>query len=96
MTAVKDNRRPMPPKRKIDTTKYSGRIAARLRALREERGWTVATLAEEINRHLPEGQEAAPSTAHSWENGSRKIDPDLYPVLARVFRMKLYEFLPAK
>jgi len=96
MPRLADTKRPMPPKRKIDTTKYSGRIAARVRALREERGWTVAKLAEEINRHLSEEEAAAPSTAHSWENGSRKIDPDLYPVLARVFRMKLYEFLPAK
>lgn len=94
MPAVKDNRRTMPPKRKIDTKRYSGRVAARVRALREERGWLVQDLAKAVNDLLI--KPVAVSTVHGWDNGSSKIDPDLYPTLARVFGLKLSEFLPLK
>lgn len=95
MLSVVDNVA-MPPKRKIDTTRYSGRIAARLRSLREERGWLVGKLAEEINRLLPADSRVAVSTVHHWDNGGRKLDPDLYPILAKVFGMTVAEFLPKK
>lgn len=86
----------MPPKRKIDTTKYSGRIAARLRKLREERGWLVNDLAAAINRLLPADQRVAVSTVHHWDNGGRRLDPDLYPIVARAFGLTVAEFLPLK
>lgn len=91
---LKDNRR-MPPKRKIDTKRYSGRVAARMRALREERGWLVRELAVEINRLLPPAKRVEASTVHGWDNGNRTIDPDLYPTIARVFSLSIAEFLPA-
>lgn len=86
----------MPAKRPVPTDTYSQRVSARLRALREERGWLVADLAERINRHLPEGEGFATSTIHGWDNGNKKIDPDTYPILAKVLGVKLLEFLPAR
>lgn len=86
----------MPAKAEIDTSTYSGRVAARLRALRESHGWTVADLRRHINARLPKEQQLAVSTAHSWDNGTRTIDPDFYPLLARLFGLTVRKFLPAK
>lgn len=95
MLALKDNRH-MPPKRKINTKHYSGRIAARVRALREERGWLVGDLAAALNRLLPPDDRVAVSTVHHWDNGGRNLPPDLYPFMAKVFGLTIAEFLPPK
>lgn len=84
----------MPAKTEIDTSTYSGRVAARLRELREARGWTVAELQERINTRIAKARRVAQSTVHGWDNGSRKIDPDFYPVLASVFGKPVRSFLP--
>lgn len=86
----------MPAKAEIDERTYSGRVAARLRELREAKGWTVAEVQERINAGLRKDKRVAQSTVHGWDNGSRKIDPDYYPLLAQVFRLTVRAFLPAE
>ena len=84
----------VPAKKPVPTETYSQRVSAQVRKLRVDRGWTVADLAERINRHLD--PPLANSTIHGWDNGSGKIDPDAYPALAKVFGMPVREFLPAR
>lgn len=86
----------MPSEREIDTSTYSGRVAARLRTLRKERDWTISTLTEAINRRLKGDAKVAASTVHGWDNGNRKIDPDYYPMLATIFGLTVADFLPKK
>lgn len=94
---LNQNRRAkMPAKKPVATDNYSGRVAARLRALREERGWTVADLAERLNRQLPKDKRVANSTLHSWDNGSRTADPDYYPAFAKVFGLSIRGLLPSE
>ena len=73
-------------KREPDLTTYSGRVAHNLRTIRTNRGWTVDELAEKL------GIKAR--ALYAYENGTRSLDPDLYPFVARAFRMKLLDFLP--
>lgn len=94
-TAVATMGGSMPPKSDIDTSTFSGRVAARLRELREAKGWTVAELQERINNRLAKERRVAQSTVHGWDNGSRKIDPDLYPLLASIFQKSVRTFIPA-
>lgn len=90
------NRAAMPSARDVDTSTYSGRIASRLRTLRGDKGWNVAELTKQINARLQAGERVAQSTVHGWDNGNRKIDPDYYPLLARLFGLSVAEFLPKK
>ena len=60
--AVTQNRPRMArPRREIDTSTYSGRFAARLRALRDKKGLTTRELAEQSG--IPKG------TLEAWECG---------------------------
>ena len=98
-TAVKQNGRTskgaaVPAKKDVDTSHYAGRIAARLRSLREAKGWTVADLAERLNRILPKEMRIANSSLHHWDSGGRNIDPDYYPYLAKLFGLSVRGFLP--
>ena len=95
-TMLKNTRRAVPAKKPVPTDTYSGRVASRLRTLREDRGWTVADLAERLNRLLPEEKRIANSTLHAWDNGSRTADPNYYPALAKVFGLTVLGFLPGK
>lgn len=85
-----------PRAKEVDKSTYSGRVAARVRELRDAEGWTVADLCERVNRRLSANglKEVGQSTVHGWDNGSRKIDPDLYPLLAKIFKLTVPEFLP--
>lgn len=84
----------VPAKRPVPTDSYGSRISARLRELREAKGWTVADLAERLNRKLPKQRQIANSTLHGWDSGSRNVDPDYYPELAAVFQMTVRQFMP--
>lgn len=90
------SRAAMPSEREIDTKTFSGRVAARLRTLRKAKGWNVPELTKAINSRLEADDEVAQSTVHGWDNGNRKIDPDYYPMLARLFGLSVAEFLPKK
>jgi transcriptional regulator with XRE-family HTH domain len=81
----------MPPRKEIDTSTYSGRVAQRMRDLRTERGWTVKDLAERVKL---DSEPIAQQTLHNWDRGKRKIDPDFYPAIAKAFGISLNRFLP--
>jgi transcriptional regulator with XRE-family HTH domain len=86
----------VPAKKEVDESTYSGRIAARLRKLRTDRGWTVKDLRERLNRNLPKDKRIGASTLHCWDAADRKIDPDYYPAIAHVFGMTVRAFLPTE
>jgi transcriptional regulator with XRE-family HTH domain len=86
----------VPAKKDVDESTYSGRIAARLRKLRTDKGWTVKDLRERLNRTLPASMRLKPSTLHGWDAGDRKVDPDYYPALAAVFGLSVRAFLPTE
>lgn len=86
--------KPVPPKKKPNTSTYAGRIGARIRELREEREWSVEQLRDALaRRHVG----LAISTIYGIENGSREIDIDHMPGFAAVFGFKTVgEFLPPR
>lgn len=77
--------------REPDLTSYSGRVAARLRSLREERGWSVEELLSRLKQQKVRISLAA---IYHYENGRRSIPPNLYPALAAIFGKSVRTFLP--
>lgn len=72
---------------KVDSSTYAGKIAARLRELREAKGLTVAELSDKTGIGL--------MRLYSYESHKRKIDPDSYPTLAKALGCKtVAEFFP--
>ena len=63
-----------------DLTTYSGRLAARIRELRDERRLTVQEVADKSGIPL--------YTLYGYENGRREIPLDLLPALAKALRCK--------
>ena len=92
--AAIDNRRAMPrPSKEPDTSQFSGRIAARIRAERERIGLSVEELAAKIEGA---GYSIAAPTLYHWENGNRRPDLDALPFIAKALRLRLSDFLPPK
>lgn len=81
-----------------DESLYSGRIASRLRKLREETGKSVDEMATAISMQaVAAGLE--PVTAkrlYAYECGDRTVPPDLYPAIASAFGKSVRGFLPAE
>lgn len=69
-----------------DLSTYSGRVAARVRALREKRRMAVDDLADDIG--------VAVQTMYGYENGKSRIPTDLLPAFAKAFGMSVRAFLP--
>ena len=70
----------------VDRSKYSGRIAIRVRELREAKGLTVAQLADKVG---------VPAVRiYKYESNETVIAPDLYPALAKALGVKESEFFP--
>lgn len=69
-----------------DTSTYSGRIAARLRMLREKAGKTVDEAARAIG--------VPPLKLYRWEAGSVAVDADAFPALAVAYGIKLRSLFP--
>jgi ribosome-binding protein aMBF1 (putative translation factor) len=63
-----------------DTSTYSGRIADRVRSLRESKRLTVEALADKSGIGL--------KALYAYESGTRTIPPDVYPALARALGCK--------
>jgi hypothetical protein len=77
------------PKTEPSDENYSGRLAIRLRALREARGWSVADLQE----HLKDaGRKVPVSTIYAYELGTAAngvdLPWDLVPVYSKAFGFK--------
>lgn len=70
----------------VDKSSYQGRLALHLVALREAAGLTVQDVADRTGIPL--------STLYAYEGGTRGIPADLYPQLAKLFRVTAAEFLP--
>ena len=73
---------------KLDT--YSGRVAARLRELREKKGWDVSDVVD----RLPRDKRVTKTAMYRYESGMRVLPPDLYPHLAAMFGLSIAKFLP--
>lgn len=73
-------------RREPNVATYSGRIAARLRELREELGKSVEEMARKLKLPM--------RTLYRYESGERPIPPDAYPDLAKGFRLSVREFMP--
>ena len=77
------------PKNEPDLTTYAGRVAARLRYLRERRNWTIADVQEML---ADEGHQVPVSTLYAYERGKSGGGVDLpyhlIPVFAGLFGFK--------
>jgi len=67
-----------PARRQPDTTTYAGRVAVRLRELRERKGWTVKQAAEHLGIK-------SDKTLYSYEDGSRELSMALIAKVAEVY-----------
>lgn len=83
----------MPAKKPPDTTTYSGRLGARLRTLREDRGLTVERVAELMTDY---GYDISTPTLYHWENGRRQPSIDALPYLAKALKVRIVDLMPAK
>lgn len=77
------------PKKEPSDDTYSGRVAIRLRALRESRGWSV----KQLHEHLKDAGRPVPvSTIYAYELGSAAngvdLPLDLIPIYAEAFGFK--------
>lgn len=92
VTATKVGEMPRKPaKPKLDT--YSGRLGARIRALRNEKGWSVERFWQQLDRA---GIKASVATINSWEAGRTAMHLDDVPKVAKVFGIAVLDFLPPK
>ena len=76
----------MPARKDPDTRIYSGRFAARLRALREKAGLSIEDMVEATG--FPK------RTLYNWEAGLRMPPVDSYPKLAEALGVKTRTLLP--
>lgn len=65
---------------KVDTSDYGGKIAARVRMLRETAGITVEELARKAGIDL--------KSMYAYEQRTRRIPPEKYPALAKALNCK--------
>ena len=71
----------------VDTATYSGKIAVRIRSLREAKDMTVHQLAEKVG--------VTWQAMYAYEQNTRTLPPDLYPKVAKALGCKsLEEFFP--
>jgi transcriptional regulator with XRE-family HTH domain len=68
-----------------DESTYSGRFAARLRSLREKTGLSAEAFADAI---ISEGHVITSRTYYRWESGQSEPPLNVYPVLAKLLKLK--------
>lgn len=74
------------PRKKFSTRSYSGKLAARITALRDERHMTVEAFAHAVG--------VSPQTVYSWECNRTTPHMDDLPRLAKVFGIPIAELMP--
>lgn len=80
--------------RQPNTTTYSGRVAARIRALRKKRRMDRTGLHAALAQH---GVKVSMPALYAYENGNRPVNPDHYPAFAKALGCKsVRAFLPAE
>lgn len=75
----------------VDQSTYAGRMAARIRLLRTERGMTVDQFAKAVTR---KGYKVGTSTMYAWENGNLQPNIDAMPAMAKALKIDLRDLFP--
>lgn len=83
----------MAPKRQVDTSTYSGKLAKRLTMLREKAGLSVEKFAEHVTKA---GYEVKVPTIYSWEQGRSSPHVEAFPAISRVLKISIGELLPPR
>jgi transcriptional regulator with XRE-family HTH domain len=78
-------------KKEPDLTHYSGRLAHRVRGLREAAGMDVERLALRVTQA---GYQVAAQTIYGWENGKNSIPVDVLPALAEALGVSIRKLVP--
>lgn len=78
-------------KNQVSETTYSGRLAVRIRQIREAKGLDVPTVAK---RMKAVGYRVSPPAVYSWENGTHIPPLDALPYLAKALKVDLHAILP--
>lgn len=87
VTVTTTMRGPMGRKRKeVDQSTYSGRVAARLRILREKSGKTVPEMAKALGIAAP--------TYYSYENARLELPLNLIPSLCEALGISVRQLFP--
>ena len=79
----------MPARKEPDTRFYAGRLAARLRMLREKAGYTPQEIAEAM------GVKSL-RTIYDWESGHSQPQITQLPLLAEIYGIEIRTILPKK
>jgi transcriptional regulator with XRE-family HTH domain len=81
------------PRKEPDQSRYSGRLAKRLRTLRDAAGVDIDDLAEKLTKA---GYPVSTPTLYAWESGRLQIQLDALPYLAKALKVKVSDLLPEK
>ncbi|MFB6320792.1 helix-turn-helix domain-containing protein [Saccharicrinis sp. FJH54] len=81
------------PPKEPDLTTYAGRLGARLRALREERGWSVEEAAAALRGA---SVDVTDKTVRNWERGDNTPTIDKLPGIAATFGVSVDALLPTE
>jgi len=79
------------PRRKLDESTYSNRLATRIQGLMDKAGLTAEALR---NRLAQGGYEASVSTIQAWAAGRNRVDIDVIPHLARALDVSCRTVFP--
>jgi len=71
-------------RKEVDQSTYSGRVAARLRLLREKAGKTVPEMAKAVG--------VSSASIYAWERNSRDVALDSVPRICEVLGIKPRKF----
>jgi len=80
------------PRSEIDTSTYTGRVAARVVELMTKRQMSADELQTALRQH---GVDASTASIYTWIGHTRDIPPDNYPAFAKALGLKsVRAFLP--
>lgn len=80
-----------PAQKQVDDLTYSGRLATRLRQLREKKKLTVDAMVAAVNKA---GYPISVQTYYGWENGKRQPNFDAVPALAESLGVTCRNLMP--
>ena len=80
-----------PVRKEPNDSRYSGRVAKRIRELRDRKKLTVEDVVERMKQH---GFSIAQPTFSQWETGRTKPSLDAFPALAKALGVPIRDLLP--
>lgn len=80
-----------PAPKQVDDLTYSGRLASRLRSLREKKKLSVDEMVVAINKA---GYPISVQTYYGWENGKQKTNLDAVPAIAHSLGVSCRNLMP--